>query len=801
MNQQLALTFICYNETYELERMLRSIAPYVGGLFATWTGDNPKTEEILKKYNVIYVKDNSASYIIDEKMVEWLKIFFGWTPEAKVGDRIFQFDKARNTSLELIPKSFKYFLWIDADDVFRGGDKLTAVLKRIDQSGANAMFLNYLYDVEVNDKGEISNILIQHLRERIILHNGQYKWIAPIHETLIPQSGDARQLEDKTCDIVHLSSREKKQGAISRNIKALEKSIYDLQGNDPRPIYYLAKAYFDLHIPESHVRAEKLIYRYLKTSGWAEERSQAYEYLSEIFRGRKELNKAIKAAHNALIESPKFPSTYLSLGLTYLLQGRNEEALFWTQLAAKVPIPQTTLVIQPRDMVARALEITFNVSMKTNQLDEAWASIMKLKDMFPNDENIQNQWKFIDGIKYQRELSKVYVGLAKVIEQSGDKHKLAALAEAAPKEIQDNPIISDFIKRVKPPRVWGDKEIAIYCGPGWTVWSPKFYDKKTNEIFIGGSEEAVILASRELSKRGYKVTVYGDPGEEGNYDGVTYLNHFKFNVNDNFNILMVWRNISLFNFKFKARKTYLWLHDVPVALDYKKERLDNITKIMVLSKAQRELLPLVAEDKFFYTSNGYKEENPKIKSKNISSRCIWTSSYDRGLQHLLEVWENVKKEVPNAELRVFYGWQLFDKFYSNNPERMAWKKKMEDKMKELGVYHGGRLTQADIEKEYKQAGLWTYPTDFYEINCISAIKSQAYGAVPVTMNYAALKETVQHGVKVDGDIWDSETKQTYKNALIKAMKESFNREDMMKWAKEKYSWKTITSLWIKEFYG
>ena len=42
------------------------------------------------------------------------------------------------------------------------------------------------------------------------------------------------------------------------------------------------------------------------------------------------------------------------------------------------------------------------------------------------------------------------------------------------------------------------------------------------------------------------------------------------------------------------------------------------------------------------------------------------------------MWPEVKKEVPEAELHIFYGWQLFDQFYSNNPASMMWKKKIED---------------------------------------------------------------------------------------------------------------------------
>lgn len=794
----LAVSMICYNEVEELDRCLSSVAPYVKGIYVVWTGDNPKTEEILKKYKAVYSKDNTALFTVNKEMLNWLGKFFGWKPESKLDEKIFLFDIARNKALDLVPKDIKYFIWIDADDILRNGEKLVNALAKMDSSKATAMFMNYLYEVEFDEKGEVKNIIIQHLRERIIINNGQYKWIAPIHETLIAQSGDIRQLEDKECDVVHTSSHAKKEKAILRNIKTLEKSIYDGKGKDPRPIYYLAKAFFDLHTPEFHEKAEKLIYRYLKSSGWAEERAQAYEYLAEIFRDRKQYNNAVKCAMNALIESPKFPSIFLSLALTNLFQNKFEDALFWTQLAAKVPMPQTTLVIQPRDMVARALEVVYNCSLHINKLDEAWAAIVKMKELFPTDKHIEDQFKFTDGLKYRRELTKVCVGLGKVIEQSGDRHKMLAFADAMPKEIEDNPIIMDYIKRVKPPKVWPEKSVAIYCGQGWTVWSPELY-KKQNFSFVGGSEEAVILASKELVKQGYDVTVYGDPGTEGVYDGVNYLNHFKFNMLDDFNILIGWRNIWLFERKYKARKSYLWLHDVPVQMDYNKARLDNITKIMVLSKAQRDLLPQVPEEKFFYTSNGFVEEHPEIKSENIPTRCIWTSSYDRGLEHFLKMWLDVKKAVPKAELRIFYGWQLFDKFFYNNPERQNWKKKIEDLMKADGIYHGGRLEQAEIEKEYKKAGVWVYPTDFYEINCISAIKSQAWGAIPVCMNYAALKETVQHGIKVDGDILDKEVEETYKKGLIKALQEPFDRQSMMKWAKEKYNWAVIVKNWLEEF--
>lgn len=191
-------------------------------------------------------------------------------------------------------------------------------------------------------------------------------------------------------------------------------------------------------------------------------------------------------------------------------------------------------------------------------------------------------------------------------------------------------------------------------------------------------------------------------------------------------------------------------------------------------------------------------------------KCIYSSSYDRGLLHLLDIWSDIKKQVPEAELHIFYGWNLFNAVYGEggsgpNPERQAWRDKVQAKMDSLdGVFHHGRVGQKELIEQIKSSGLWTYPTDFYEINCISALQAQAYGAIPVVINYAALKETVQYGVKVEGDIYDPEVKNQYKEALVKALTDHTwqeqVREPMMKWAQENYMWERIAKQWHTDLF-
>lgn len=188
-----------------------------------------------------------------------------------------------------------------------------------------------------------------------------------------------------------------------------------------------------------------------------------------------------------------------------------------------------------------------------------------------------------------------------------------------------------------------------------------------------------------------------------------------------------------------------------------------------------------------------------------NKKICYTSSYDRGLEHLLKMWFDIKKEVPEAELVIAYGWQLFVKFYSDNPSSMGWKNRMDELMKQDGITHLDRLPQDKLAEEMKTCGIWAYPTHFGEISCISAMKAQVYGCVPVVVNYAALETTVQYGVKVDGDIYDQETKEEYKKQLITLLNDEKRQEEirkpMIKWAKETLGWDKVSYEWDKEFHG
>lgn len=183
-------------------------------------------------------------------------------------------------------------------------------------------------------------------------------------------------------------------------------------------------------------------------------------------------------------------------------------------------------------------------------------------------------------------------------------------------------------------------------------------------------------------------------------------------------------------------------------------------------------------------------------------RLWWQSSYDRGLDILLKMWPQIRKEVPNAELWISYGWNLFDIATVNNKERQEWKRRVEELMKQDGVTHYGRVGRDKLEELRSQCGIWAYPTYFTEIFCISAIEAQSDGLVPVTMTLGALKETAKHGILIEGDIGNSGVQEEYLEELINLMLDDERWKKMsVKCEKfsRKYSWDTISTRWVDEF--
>ncbi|MEK6880841.1 MAG: glycosyltransferase, partial [Nanoarchaeota archaeon] len=299
---------------------------------------------------------------ITSEMITWFEQRFKCKPHMKVGEQVFEFDRARNFNFSQVPKEYGWILWLDCDDVFRKGENIHKLIELATQQKSDAIYLNYLYQVEINERGEITKIVTQNPRERIIRNTQEFQWRGIIHEILTKEV-IYNPITNEDCDTVHLVDHEDRIASLWRNISACEATLAKTKVEDPRFIYYLAKLLSDLRIKETDKDAQTLMFEYLlgpAKSQWEEERGQVWGYIADIYNRNGEHSNAINALMNGLMEYPESRSLFINIALSYTMMGNWKKALFWLSLIEKVPQKKSLLATSPYDELIRILEIKYD---------------------------------------------------------------------------------------------------------------------------------------------------------------------------------------------------------------------------------------------------------------------------------------------------------------------------------------------------------------------------------------------------------------------------------------------------------
>ncbi len=321
------------------------------------------------------------------------------------------------------------------------------------------------------------------------------------------------------------------------------------------------------------------------------------------------------------------------------------------------------------------------------------------------------------------------------------------------------PGVYDLARRFRAKR-WPKGSIVYYVGKPRDGLTPLSLKEGTS-----GSHTAVIYLAREWVKLGYEVTVYSQCHDrEGVYDGVRYLNYYRFNWYDQFDILLIWRHPYMLKPQAKARKIgWEWQDVLDPPKCFPREVMARFDVIFSKSQFQRQLLPELPDSQFTIVSNGINGAIASLYSREKQPhRLVYASRYYRGLEDMLtHGWPIIRQAIPDAELHLYYGFNRVEL----GPDRADWREKMLVLMAQPGVIDHGRIGQDQLIEEKAASAIHYYGCTFEEVDCISVRESAIVGCVPVTTDYAVLAEK-DYCHRVPGDPQDPATQRAVAERIV-----------------------------------
>lgn len=638
------------------------------------------------------------------------------------------FSKARQQSFDMVPKQdYDWIMWIDSDDVLRVDTKFASdekftlddMLDDVDEY-TNGIIVKYNYAVEPVS-GEV---VVEQWRERFFRASSEWKWIYPIHEVCRAPAGSQLAKRDH-CWIEHLRKRGDERGARERNRRIISRAIKE-HPEEPRNWFYFASETLDA-VEQAKTQAERnelaaacirAFDRYKElVPNVGDDYYLATNRQAECYRFMGEFVKAIEVDLECVAIYPDWPDAYIGAARSCMhLQDWGRMKRF-AQMALLCPKPETPVGIESMNTGYTPLMFKGVAEQELGEYEQALETLKMARDKWnPSDGSLDERIADIESI-----LADVQVDVKKL------RRDLRGTRS--------------------------EKSIAFYTNPLPFVWHP-LADAGA------GAERCIMQLTQRFAADGWRVVVFGTPGpHKGVHEGVEYWDSTEYLPAEPFTVFVSSRAARPFTADITAKAKMLWMHDVNIG-EQMTHVVDKADMILGLTKwhiAHLAKLYGIAGSKLRVVPNGVEMDRfPTNRSQDSTNdpRFIWSSSPDRGLDNVLNIWPEIRARWPEARLDIYYGWELIDQTISQYRQAGRPHVWLEDfrarcwnQMEWLGfenggIHHHGRVGQEELAKAMYEASFWPYMTSFMETFCITAIEMQAAGVIPVTSKLAALREVV-----------------------------------------------------------
>ena len=351
-----------------------------------------------------------------------------------------------------------------------------------------------------------------------------------------------------------------------------------------------------------------------------------------------------------------------------------------------------------------------------------------------------------------------------------------------------------------------------------------FNGNTINEKSLGGSETAAYYIAKELAAKGHGVTLFTNHPDGGVWDGVNYVYvgeisestplgaTFEFYArNTPHDMLIIQRHPQAFIKPYASKVNIVWLHDLALyrSKDIFLSQMWNVDAVLTVSEYHKQQVCDVYNLKpeiVFPVLNGVdldlfdfsKGDKPSKKLSDLVKELkgegkkllTYSSRPERGLNNLVfkdGIMSRLLEECPEAHL-VVCG-------YDNTTPHMAeFYHALWQKCDELpNVTNVGALTKRDLAYLMSEATLHTYPTEFEEVSCITAMECAMAKLPFISSAHAALPETCEGSGSVLLDLKGGKIDQEAFAGVVSDVLGDADRLDMLvdkqDHVNSKYTWK------------
>lgn len=254
--------------------------------------------------------------------------------------------------------------------------------------------------------------------------------------------------------------------------------------------------------------------------------------------------------------------------------------------------------------------------------------------------------------------------------------------------------------------------------------NPPFTDSDYEEKGLGGTEGFIVQVARELAM-GHDVTVYNRSPVEMPSNRIFWTNIRRFEPQEDRDILISFRMREVFEENPKGFKVIILADTESVGLG-DQVREGKVDLVMFVSQWQKDKIATeegIPEENCMVASNGIRlSEFANDKFEKVPGMCIHTSTPERGLAELLDIWPKLQVMIPGDQATLhlfssFYGWGMSEE---QNWEWCRDTYGLAERLNAEGrnVVNHIHVSAPELREFQLQSQLFLYPTRFKETCCL-----------------------------------------------------------------------------------